>query len=143
MSPEAKNTHIPIKTSRFSKPQWETRSALDKNFRANASSKNPNTTLTVVIHPPDFGKAFNAFGNKAKSAKGKASAKPKPVIPTVSCIAPPSVVKLPASRDPKIGPVHEKETMAKVSAIKKIPMPPFILELESAVFPQLLGSVNS
>lgn len=87
--------------------------------------------------------ALSAFGNKAKSAKGKASANPNPVIPNVSCIAPPSEVKLPANKEPKIGPVQENETIAKVSAMKKIPIPPFNEELESVELPQLLGKVNS
>ena len=81
---------------------------------------------------------------ETKSAKGKASANPNPVIPNVSCIAPPSEVKLPANKEPKIGPVHEKETSAKVNAIKKIPIPPFILEhAESEKLDHLLGKVSS
>ena len=51
--------------------------------------------------------------------------------------------KVPAKRDPKIGPVQENDTIAKVSAIKKIPISPPIFEPESALFPHLLGSVSS
>ena len=132
-----------MNTSLLRRPQWETKSALDKNLRASASSKNPKTTLTVVIQPPDLGIEFKAFGNKANKANGKAKAKPKPNIPKVSWIAPPSEVKLPASKDPRIGPVQEKETIASVSAIKKIPNPPFKEVFESVEFPQLLGKVSS
>ena len=39
-------------------------------------------------------------------------------------MAPPSAVNDPANNDPKIGPVHEKETIANVNAMKKIPTPP-------------------
>ena len=97
----------------------------------------------VVIQPPDFGKAFSALGKSAKSAKGNAKAKPKPVIPEVSCIAPPSAVNDPASKLPKIGPVQEKETMAKVRAIKKIPIIPLRFEPSSVALPQLDGRVSS
>ena len=64
------------------------------------------------------------MGNNAKSPKGKPKATPKPNIPALSCIAPPSAVNEPANKVPKIGPVQEKETIAKVSAMKKIPIPP-------------------
>ena len=67
-------------------------------------------------------------GTRQTVAKGKASANPKPPIPAVNCMAPPSEVKEPASNDPKIGPVHEKDTIARVSAIKKIPIIPPTLE---------------
>ena len=63
----------------------------------------------------------NHLGNMANNAKGNAKANPNPPIPKVSCMAPPFVAKEPASREPKIGPVQENETNAKVKAIKKIP----------------------
>ena len=88
----------------------------------------------------DAQKKRRAAPNKAK---GKAKATPKPVIPAVSCMAPPSEVSEPAKRDPKIGPVQENDTMARVSAIKKIPATPFRLALSSVEFPQLEGKVNS
>ena len=134
---------IPIKTSRFSKSQWATKSAFDKNLKAKASSKKPKTTSVVFNQPPDFGKEFNQFGNNANSAKGKAKAKPKPVIPAVNCVAPPSEVKEPANKEPRIGPVQEKETIAKVNAIKKMPIIPPTEEASSILFPQELGKVIS
>src|SRR6056300_576877 len=124
---------IPTKTSRFNIPQWATKSALDKNLSASANSKKPNTTLTVVIQPPDLGRAFKAFGKSANSTKGSPKATPKPNIPMLNCIAPPSAVKEPANRDPKIGPVQEKETIASVSAIKKIPSPPRTADASSVL----------
>ena len=78
------SVHIPTKTSRFRIPQWATRSALDKNLSASANSKKPNTTLTVAIHPPDFGSAFKALGNKANTPKGNPKATPKPSIPILN-----------------------------------------------------------
>src|SRR3954469_10431251 len=115
-------TQLPIKISRLRTPHCFTRSALDKNLIAIATSRKPNTTLTVLSQPPDFGIDFSQPGNNAKTAKGNASPKPKPPIPKLNCIAPPLLVRAPAKRDPRIGPVQEKETMANVSAIKKIPL---------------------
>ena len=48
MNHKIKNTSILII------PQWATKSALDKNFNASASSINPRETLIVFNHPPDF-----------------------------------------------------------------------------------------
>ena len=55
----------------------------------------------------------------ANKVNGKANANPKPAIPCVNAQAPPC--KEPTNKVPKIGPVHEKETIAKVMAMKKIP----------------------
>ena len=134
---------MPIKTARFNKSQCATKSAFDKNLKAKANSKNPKTTFVVFNHPPDFGKEFNQLGNSANKAKGRAKASPKPDMPAVNCVAPPSEVKELASKEPKIRPVQEKETIAKVNAIKKIPIMPPTEEAESILFPQELGNVIS
>src|SRR5437868_1800840 len=118
------NIHTAKNTSRFKMPQCSTRSAFDRNFTASANSRKPNTILTVVSHPPDLGNALSKLGNNANTVKGNANAKPNPAIPIVSCIAPPLVDNDPASKDPRIGPVHEKETSASVSAMKNIPTNP-------------------
>ena len=116
---------MPKKTSIFKSPQCRTRSALDKNLNAKASSKNPKITLVVLSHPPDFGKDFSMFGNIAKTANGRPRAMPNPAIPAVSCQAPPTLAdREPAKRDPKMGPVHENETIDNVSAIKNTPKTP-------------------
>ena len=115
---------MPKKTSIFNIPQCCTRSALDKNLNASASSKNPKITLVVLSHPPDFGNALSMFGNMAKSANGSPSATPNPPIPAVSCHAPPSEDNEPAKSEPKIGPVHENETIESVRAIKNTPKIP-------------------
>ena len=133
-----------MNTSLFRSPQCSTKSALDKNLKAKANSKKPKITLVVFNHPPDLGKEFNQLGNSANKANGNAKAKPKPAIPIVSCIAvSPAEFIEPANKEPKIGPVQEKETMAKVNAIKKIPKIPPTLEAESILFPHELGSVIS
>ena len=49
----------------------------------------------------------------------------------------------PASREPKIGPVHEKDTIAKVSAIKNIPIIPAADSLFDDLLTQDEGRVNS
>ena len=112
------------------------KSAFDKNFKANPNSINPNTTFTVFIQPPDFGKLCNACGNKASKPKTIAQLNPKPAKAKVSNIgifAEP-VKELP-SKLPKIGPVQENETMTKVKAIKKIP----IIPPASSAFEDLLA----
>ena len=131
------------KGSIFKIPQCFTKSAFDKNLKAKANSKNPKTTLTVFIHPPDFGKDFNIPGNIAKRVNGKPKATPNPAIPAVNCQAPPSEDNEPASKEPKIGPVHEKDTMAKVNAIKNTPKIPPELSPAEVLLVQLLGNVIS
>ena len=116
---------------------------MERNFKANANSKNPKTTFTVFIQLPDLGITFRVLGNKAKRPNGKPNATPKPSIPKESCVAPPTAVIEPASREPRIGPVQEKETIASVSAIKKIPIIPFIAEAWSDLFPHVVGKVIS
>ena len=111
--------HEPIKISRFSNPHCFTRSALERNFIAIAISRKPKTTFTEFSQPPDLGKECSQFGKIAKTVKGNARAKPNPPRPAVSGHEPSAAV--PASKEPRIGPVHENETMANVNAIKKMP----------------------
>ena len=54
-----------------------------------------------------------------------------------------SEVKAPANKEPKIGPVQEKETNAKVNAMKKIPMTPPTLSAEDTLLVNPLGKVIS
>src|SRR5687768_6213467 len=110
-----------MNTSRFTIPQCITRSALERNFRARASSTKASTFFTVSIQPPLLGNDFNQLGNMANKAKGRANAIPNPLIPAVSCHAPALDDKEPTNKEPRMGPVQEKETSASVSAIKKIP----------------------
>jgi len=111
--------HIAIKTSRFKSPHCFTRSAFERNFIAIAISKKPNTTFTELSQPPALGSDCSKFGKIAKIVKGSARANPKPANPAVNGHEPCAAV--PASNEPSMGPVHEKETMASVNAIKNIP----------------------
>ncbi|CAI8363027.1 MAG: Uncharacterised protein [Bacteroidota bacterium] len=72
-------------------------------------------------HPPDLGSLLSMFGKKDRNPNGNANAVPKPSIPAVSCMAPPSAVNEPTNKEPKIGPVHENDTNARVTAMKKMP----------------------
>src|SRR5580698_5049520 len=134
---------MPIKTSRFSNPQWLTRSALDRYFSARATSTNPKTIFTVFIQLPDRGKVCSQPGKRAKSANGRPSATPNPAMATVSCTAPPSLSSAPTNKVPSIGPVQEKETIANVSAMKKMPPSEPRLDLAAIEFEIPLGSVIS
>ena len=49
-------------------------SALDKNLKASANSKNPSTTFTLFNQPPDFGSVFNHAGKAANNPNGIAKA---------------------------------------------------------------------
>ena len=82
--------------------------------------------MIVFSQPPDFGSLLRTFGNMANKAKGNPRARPKPPIPAVNSHAPESPESEPANRVPRIGPVQEKETIANVNAIKKIPMNPVL-----------------
>src|SRR5690349_16870864 len=113
------NTQRPMNNSRFNKPHCLTRSALEKNFTANANSTKPNTTFTFVIQPPDLGNDCSQLGNIANKANGNPNANPKPAAPAVSGHAPSTATLV--SKVPRIGPVHEKDTMASVAAIKNMP----------------------
>tara|TARA_B100000989_G_scaffold50612_1_gene33517 strand:- start:103 stop:378 length:276 start_codon:yes stop_codon:yes gene_type:complete len=65
-------------------------------------------------------------------------------MPYVKSIAPPSDVKVPTNRVPRIGPVQENETKHSVSAIKKVETKPlYKFDFESTVLDQELGRVIS
>ena len=136
-------TQMAKKISRFNSPACKTKSALDKNLKAIANSKNPNTTFTLLSHPPDFGNALSHEGNKANNPKGNPNPKPNPAIPTVSALAPPPVDNVPPNNAPNTGPVQLNDTNTKVSAIKKIPIIPPLFDAESALFIHELGKVIS
>ena len=51
--------------------------------------------------------------------------------------------KDPTNKEPSIGPVHEKETSAKVKDMKKMPITPDIEDLDSVLFKKNTGRVNS
>ena len=115
-----------------------TKSALDKNFKASASSKNPKITFTVFSHPPDLGSELIIPGNKANKAKGKPKAIPNPAIPAVKYHAP--CVSVPANNEPTSGPVQEKDTITSVKAIKKTPITPPALSALLTLLANPLGN---
>jgi hypothetical protein len=83
------------------------------------------------------------LGNNAKIINGKAKPKPKPNMAIVNNVAPPSVDNTPPITAPKAGPVHEKETIIKVKAIKKIPAKPPLFDALSTLLANADGIVIS
>src|SRR4051812_7913258 len=77
----------------------------------------------------------------ANNAKGKASAAPNPAKPIVTGHGP--CVKEPTNKEPRITPVHEKETITSVKAIKKIPPILVIFAFASALLANPPGRVIS
>ena len=137
-------TQIPINISLFRSPQCSTKSALDRNLNAKPNSRKPNIILNVFIHLPDLGKDFSILGKRANKVNGRANAIPNPNIPIDNWIAPPWDEMEPTNKDPRIGPVHEKETRTSVSDMKNTPIkPPIVLDFESIEFIQEDGIVNS
>ena len=114
---------------------------MERNLKAKANSKNPNTTFTVFIQPPDFGKECNQPGKAANKAKGKAIANEKPNIPIIGAIPPCEAAC--TNNEPTIGPVQENDTMAKAKAIKKMPMKPLRSAWASILVLHELGKVIS
>src|SRR6187401_189322 len=139
--PSATITQRPINNSYRRIPQCAVISATERNLKANANSAKPRITFTLFIHPPDFGSEFNHDGNAAKRPNGTARANENPNITTSGAINPfddASTNALPIK-----GPVQEKETMASVAAIKKIPIKPPLSAMASLLLLQLLGNVIS
>ena len=130
--------HIIIKISLFKIFHPPIKSAFDKNFNAKANSRNPRVTFKVFIHPPDLGILLINFGKNAKIEKGTPNANPKPSIPKVNSVGP-LEFKEPASREPKIGPVQENETIDNVKAIKNIPTTFLKLDEDSDLLAHELG----
>ena len=79
----------------------------------------------TFIHPPDLGMDFNQDGNMANKVNGKARAKAKPNMPMAGATTLP-VVDTSTSRNPMMGPVHEKDTNERVKAIRKMLRRPLV-----------------
>jgi hypothetical protein len=85
---------------------------------------------------------FNQLGKIANKVNGKASAVENPAI----IIAGPSIepeLKACTKDEPIIGPVQEKETKAKVNAMKNIPIKPPLSDWLSALFTHFEGILIS
>src|SRR6056300_1380702 len=104
------------KSSRLTQWACQTISAVERNFNAKASSKNPKTTFTVFIHPPDLGKDCSHPGKAAKSIKGKLKAREKPNMPMAGPSNSPEWLAR-TNKEPMSGPVQLKDTQASVKAI--------------------------
>ena len=78
----ARPIHNTRNVSRSRIPQPFVRSATERNFKANAISTKPSTTLMVFIQPPERGVCLSSDGKIAKTVNGKARAKAKPNMPT-------------------------------------------------------------
>ena len=90
--------------------------------------------------PPDFGNPVIKLGKMANMVKITASDNEKPNITTTGV----SRSVLMATKEvPISGPVQEKETTAKVAAIKKIPLKPLASDFASSLFTKELGRVIS
>ena len=72
--------------------------------------------------PPDFGSECSQPGNMAKSINGKANANENPNIPITGAIPPFEAAS--TKSVPTMGPVQEKETIARAKAMNKIPIIP-------------------
>ena len=119
------------------------RSATLRNFRENANSRKPRQTLMQFIQPPLLGALFSHAGNMANSVNGRAKATAKPNMPTVGAKMEP-VVLTSTSRNPMMGPVHEKLTRLKVKAMRNILHRPVAAsDFLSTAFVHLAGSVIS
>ena len=121
--------------------QPPTKSALERNLKARATSAKPSTTLTLFNQPPLLGMLFRKPGKAAKRAKGKPRATPNPAIPAVNGQAPPATDS--TNKLPKMGPVQEKLTKARVRAMKKMPATPPVPSASLARLLQLCGRVSS
>ncbi|MNS13548.1 hypothetical protein D3C72_451440 [compost metagenome] len=128
-------------TSLSNKCNCKTKSAFDKNLNAKANSRKPKTTFTVFNHPPDFGKECNQPGNIANNINGNAKANENPNIPIIGAIPPLEAAS--TKSVPTIGPVQEKETIAKAKAMNKIPIIPPLSAWLSTLLAHELGNIIS
>ena len=117
-------------------------STVERNLKAKAISINPRKTFTTFNQPPELGNEFIIAGKIEKSMKGSAKAKPNANIPIRSAVLPPSA-DIPTNKEPKIGPVHEKDAKESTRAIKNIPTTPPLSAFESAAFTQDDGNCIS
>ena len=85
----------------------------------------PSTTLTVLSHPPLFGRFFSSPGNIANSTKGRAKASENANIVTIGAQNSPWVALI--STVPTIGPVQLNDTSTRVRARKNTPPSPLRL----------------
>src|SRR3546814_13062717 len=78
----------------------------------------------------------------ANNAKGMARARENPNMPVAGPSREP-LLAASTSREPIMGPVHEKEARLRATAIKKMPVRPWLSAFLSAKVVQELGKFNS
>ena len=110
---------------------------MERNLKAKANSKNPNTTFTEFSQPPDFGRDFIHSGNMANKVNGIANAMENANIPKIGLMSSPPAEEI--KMDPTMGPVQEKETNTKVKAMKNTPAKPPFSALASTLLTKLDG----
>ncbi len=113
----------------------------ERNFKLNASTIKPRTTLTELSQPPDLGKLFSSDGKMAKRVNGIANASEKPNIPTIGLAPSPAAAS--TSNAPTIGPTHDRLTRTRVRAMKKEPIKPPFSACASVLVERLLGRTIS
>ena len=95
-----------------------------------------------MSQPPDFGNELSHPGKAANNVNGKAKANEKPNIPIIGAKLTPVVAAV-NKTEPTIGPVQEKDTIAKAKAIKNMPNKPPLSALASTLLAQELGNIIS
>src|SRR5665213_2703036 len=85
-------------------PVLQTRSALEKNFTAAASSNNPTMTFTSRSHPPARGSDVVHLGTSASKKNGVANTTENTAIPASGRIQSPRAAA--TSKGPMNGAVH-------------------------------------
>src|SRR5215472_10751827 len=112
-------THVAKTTCRVKIPQCQTRSAFERNFIAAAISRNPTTTLTEIIQPPDFGSCERNCGAKARKKNGTANTVEKASMPASGHRQFPCAVM--TNNVPTNGAVQVNDVSVKVEPIKRAP----------------------
>src|ERR1043165_3402047 len=128
-----------ISRSRMRQPF--TRSALEKNLSARASSIKPRVTFTWFNQPPAFAILLIMPGEKAKNVKGNASPSEKPNMPSAGPTRPPRLAA--TSNGPMMPEVQENDTITRVMAMKKMPLKELVPARESVLLVHDEGNVIS
>src|SRR5207247_9776482 len=105
-------------TSRGKTRQVQTRSTLDRNFIAAATSINPIVTFTELSQLPLLGSAVSILGSSARTKNGAAKATEKPSMPIAGHSQSPCAV---ATRTvPTKGTVQVKLVSVKVRPMSRV-----------------------
>ena len=100
------------------------------------NSQNSNNLLKIIPDEEVGMHIMNFISACVESSKNNSTNDINPKIEIVSAVAEDNV---PASREPKIGPVQENETIDNVKAIKKVPINPPPSAFLFILFKNLVG----